>query len=221
MKAFEFEFSAPTRAVAVLYFQASGISQQEVSLSVNAVHVDWVPPDTAHPEREVQEILSPSVLKRNERNQLVFDNVRNPPGREPWRVWNLRLEIFPIPELPPEQLLEAARAFAAKGRDLHERRSVSSENLFRAWQNYRSAWITLEALDEKPELYQDVRFMLGQLLAELDRQCGQLMLDFQRSILFEDRERAAALLEEVKRRFPTPAHRCHNLALEKASQHEL
>ena len=222
MKSFDFEFVSPTRAVAILRFQTQGISQEEVSIAVNAVNVGWVPADTANAaEREVQQILAPSVLKRNERNQVIFDNVRNPPGRDSWRIWNLRLEIIPVPELPSEELLETARGYVAKARAFYERKDIGAENLFLAWDNYRSAWITLEALDEKPDLYHDVRYMLGQVAADLDQKCGQLMLDFQRSIQFKQRKRAVAVLAEVKRRFPTAAHRCHNLVLEKANEHGL
>jgi hypothetical protein len=222
MKVFDFEFVSPTRAVVVLRYQSSGISKEEVSVSVNALNVGWVPPDTANSsEREVQLILSPSVLKRNERNQLVFDNVRNPPGQDSWRVWNLRLEIIPVPALRTEELLEAARTYVAKARAYAERRDVGPQNLFLAWDNYRSAWITLEALDEKPDLYHDVRFRMGELAVDLDHKCGQLMLDFQRSVQFRDRKQALAVLDEVNRRFPTAAHRCHNLGLEKASEYGL
>jgi FHA domain-containing protein len=222
MKSFDFEFVSPTRAVVVLRYQASGISKEEVSLSVNATPVGWVPPDTINSaERELQQIISPTVLKRNERNTLAFDNEHNPPGQDGWKVWNLRLEIIPVPALTPEELLEAARNAVAKARSFYERKDVGSENLSLAWENYRSAWITLEALDEKPDLYQDVRFMLGQVSVELDQKCGQLLLDFQRNIQFKDRKRAAQVLNEINRRFPTPAHRCHNLAAEKASEYRL
>ena len=222
MKLFDFEFVSPTRAVAVLRYQASGISKDEVSLTVNARLLGSVPPDTAtSTEREIQQIIPPSMLKRNERNQLVFDNVRNPPGRDTWRVWNLRLEIIPVPDLRPEELLETARNYVAKAREFYERRDVGAENLSLAWENYRSAWITLEALDEKPELYEDVRHMMGQVAVELDHKCGQLMLEFQRHLQFKDKKRARRMVDEITRRFPTAAHRCHNLALEKANEHGL
>jgi hypothetical protein len=222
LKSFEFEFASPSRAVALLRYHASGISREEVSLSINTVGVGWVPPDTINTaEREIQQVLSPSVLQRNGGNQLVFDNVRNPPGREGWRVWNLRLEIIPVPELPPAELLEAARASVTRARSFYDRRTVGMENLFLAWENYRSAWITLEALDAKPDLYQDVRYMLGQVAVDLDQTCGQLVLDFQRHIQFKNTERATLVLEEINRRFPTEAHRCHNLAAEKAIEYGL
>ncbi|MBM7115612.1 FHA domain-containing protein [Archangium primigenium] len=221
-KEFTFDFVSPTRAVAVIRYHASGISKDEVSIAVNAVNVGWVPPDTVNTaEREVQLILTPGMLKRGEGNRVLFDNVRNPPGEDSWRIWNLRIEVIPVPNLPPQELLEAARTTARRARSYYDRRVVGPENLLLAWENYRSAWITLEALDEKPDLYDDVRHMLAEISVELDRKCGQLLLDFQRNIQFKDMTRAALVLEDINRTFPTPSHRCHNLSIEKANQYEL
>ena len=221
-KAFDFQFVTPTRAVALLHYQASGVSKEEVALVLNGAHLGWVPPDTTGAvERELEFILPAIALKRGEQNSLVFDNVRNPPGNETWRVWNLRLEIIPVPELSRDDLLSKAREYALAGARFRETRAVGAENLFKAWQQYRFAWITLEALDDKPDLYQDVRFQLGQVTAELDHQCSQLMLDFQRSVQYRNAKKARAALQEVSRRFPTAEHRCHNRALELAYEHEL
>ena len=63
--------------------------------------------------------------------------------------------------------------------------------------------------------------MMGQVAVELDHKCGQLMLEFQRHLQFKDKKRARRMVDEITRRFPTPAHRCHNLALEKANEHGL
>jgi hypothetical protein len=221
-KSFDFEFVTPTRAVALVHYQASGISKEEVALILNGVNLGWVPPDTASAnERELEAILPISALKRNERNALVFDNVRNPPGNESWRIWNLRVEIIPVPELARDELVAKARQYAVTGARFYETRDVGAENLFKAWKEYRFAWITLEALDEKPDLYQDVRYQLGQVSAELDHKCSQLMLDFQRAVQYRNAKKARAALQEVGRRFPTAEHRCHNRALELAFEHEL
>ncbi|WP_241759239.1 FHA domain-containing protein [Pyxidicoccus parkwaysis] len=221
-KSFDFEFVTPTRAVALLHYQASGISKEEVALVLNGVNLGWVPPDTASAnERELEAILPVLTLKRNEHNSVVFDNVRNPPGNESWRVWNLRLEIIPVPELSRDDLVAKARQYAVAGARFYETRDIGAENLFKAWKEFRFAWITLEALDEKPELYQDVRYQLGQVSAELDHKCSQLMLDFQRAVQYRNAKKARAALQEVGRRFPTAEHRCHNRALELAYEHEL
>ncbi|WP_370451620.1 FHA domain-containing protein [Corallococcus sp. CA031C] len=221
-KVFDFRFVSPTRAVAVLHYQASNIAKDEVNLSLNGVSLGWVPPDTAQTqERELEQVMPPGLLRRNENNQLLFDNALNPPGQETWRIWNLRLEIIPVPELPPDQLLASAREAATAGARFYELKDVGGENLFRAWQQYRSAWITLEALDDKPDLYEDVRERIARISTELDHRCGQLMLEFQQAVQFRSRRQAVAALAEVRRRFPSTEHRCHNLALEKAYEHEL
>lgn len=222
-KVLRFEYASPTRAVAVLHYQARDIAQpQEVSISLNGVDLGWVPQDSPESEeRELQLLLPLQILRRDQPNTLVFDNVRNPPGEDPWRVWNMYVEVIPVPELPKEQLLAKAYKEAAAGRKFYEQKDVGSENLFKAWKLLRSAWLTLEALDAKPDLYQEVLYLLAQTARELDQECRLLMLDFQRSLQFQDGDKAKATVEEVMRRFPTTEHRCHNLALEKANQYEL
>ncbi len=221
-KSFDFQFISPTRAVVVLHYQAVNIAAKEVSISLNGVEQDWVPVDTAtSAEREIELTLDLKLLKRSERNQIAFDNVRNPPGQDSWRIWNVYVEVIPVPELPEEQLLSLARNQANTAQRFYEQKDVGSENLFKAWKNYRSAWITLEAMEAKPDLYYDVRFQLQQTSAELDQQCRKLMLDFQRNLQFRDGDKAIATVQEVMRRFPTTEHRCHNLAIEKAAQYDL
>ena len=149
---------SPTRAVAVLHYQASDIARDEVNLSLNGVSLGWVPPDTAQTaERELEQILPPSLLRRNANNQLVFDNALNPPAATPGACWNMRLEIIPVPGRRPSSWSLPAREAAKSGARFYELKDVGAENLFKAWKDYRAAWITLEALDKKPELYEDVR----------------------------------------------------------------
>jgi FHA domain len=222
-KLLHFEFASPTRAVAVLHYQARDIAlPQEVSISLNGVDLGWVPSDSLESEeRELQLLLPLQILRRDQPNTLAFDNAFNPPGKDAWRVWNMYVEVIPVPELPVEQLLAKAYKEAAAARRFYEQKDVGSENLFKSWKLFRSAWLTLEALDTKPDLYAEVLFLLAQTARELDQQCRLLMLDFQRSLQYQDGDKARATVEEVMRRFPTTEHRCHNLALEKANQYEL
>lgn len=223
LKQFQFQFASPTRAVAVLHYQARDITHsREVSIQLNGVELGWVPPDSSEAgERELQMLIPVSMLRRNEPNQLVFDNMLNPPAEEPWRVWNVYVEVIPVPELPVAQLLAKANEEAAAARRFHDQRAIGSENLFKAWKLFRSAWITLEALDQKPDLYEEVKFLLAQTASELDQDCHRLMLDFQRSVQYRDGDKALSTVQEVLRRFPTTEHRCHNLAIEKANEYEL
>jgi hypothetical protein len=222
LKGFDFFFNTPTRAVAVLHFEAQGISPDEVSISVNGVLQGSVPPDTTNSdEREVEQVLASRDLKRNAKNTVVFDNTKNPPGEDTWQISGLWLEVIPIPELPREQLLASAREYASRGKLMLEQRDIGSANLFKAWKNYRFAWLTLEALDEKPELYQLVRYQLANIGRDLDQQCGKMMLAARKAYELHDRKRAKQVLEEVNAYFPTAEHRCHNLALERLNEFDL
>nr|WP_240486896.1 FHA domain-containing protein [Hyalangium minutum] len=223
-KGFEFQFASPTRALAVLHYQARDISQsREVSISLNGVDLGWVPTDSQESEeRELQLLLPLAMLRRGETNRVTFDNVLNPPAEDRWRVWNVYVEVIPVPELPQAQLMANANKEAATARRFYEQKDVGSENLYKSWKLFRSSWITLEAMERKPEdLYEDVRYMLARTAGEMDQTCRKLMLDFQRSIQYRDGDKALATVQEVIRRFPTTEHRCHNLAIEKATEYEL
>jgi hypothetical protein len=222
MKAFDFEFNTPTQAVVVLHFRAQDISEGEVGIIVNGVDLGQVPADIAGlPDRELEQVIPPRVLKRNERNQIIFDNVRNPPGREPWQISHLWVEVVPIPELGRDEILAAASLYVTKGGELVDQREVSAENVFKAWKSYRNAWLSLEALDDKPPVYQTARFQMNQLARELEQTCSRMMFDFQVAMRLRNRTKAANTLKEIAMYFPTPEHRCHNLARQKLLEHRL
>lgn len=212
-KTFEFEFAAATRAVAVLRYQAANISAQEVTITVNGSPQGTVPADTLDRDREVEQLLAPKDLKKGETNRLVFDNTKNPPGRDTWSIWNISVEVIPIPDGSDEDLTKIASDYAAKGKEYFDNRDIGAENMFRAWKNYRAAWLTLEALQgPKPENYNYVRDQLDMMAKELDAICRRMMLDVHRHLQLKQEPRAAAKLEEVDSYFPTNEHRCHNQA---------
>jgi hypothetical protein len=223
MKIFQFEFAVPTQAVAILHYQASDISQDEVAIIVNGVEQGTVPPDTSVADRELEQVLSPKTLKRNATNQVTFDNLKNPPGHETWRIANPWVEVIPVPDLPAPELLVRANEFARRGKEFLDLRDVGSDNLFKAWKSYRQAWITLVALpdDARPELFLFVADQRATLGRELDQKCRTLMLDAKRSMQLKNPEKALEALEDVARYFPTTEHRCHNLALQTMNEYEL
>ncbi len=221
-KTFQFRFNTPTRAVAVLHYQAAQIDTDEVAVLVNGAEQGKLPADLADAgEHELQMVLASRDLRRNALNQLTFDNIKNPPGDGPWRIWNLAIEIVPVPELPDAELQASARDLAERGKTFLDQRAVGADNLFKSWKSYRQAWITLEAMGQKPELYRLVRHQLESVGKELDRHCNTLMLDAQRAIKLKNPVKARQTLEEVDRYFPTTEHRCHNLALAKLEEYEL
>src|SRR5262249_55512434 len=149
------EFNAATRALIVLDYQSLDISDGEVDVAVNGSSIGKLQADTVNSAERMNVILlPPGLVKRGEKNVLAFDNVTNPPGNDEWRIWNLRLETILLPDMPPEQLLHEARDAYNDGQEKFERRDVGADSRYRAWQDFRTAWLKLEAHpDPKPELY--------------------------------------------------------------------
>lgn len=213
LKTFEFEFAAATRAVAVLRYQASNVSGEEVAIAVNGAEQGRVPPDTSDRDREIQTLLSPRDLKKGETNRIVFDNTRNPPGKETWSVSNISVEVIPIPDGSDEELTTIASDYSKKAKEYWDNRDIGAENIFRSWKNFRAAWLTLEALKgPKPEIYRYIVDQLESTSRELDLVCRKMMLDVQRNLVLKQEGKAASRLIEVDAYFPTPEHRCHNQA---------
>jgi len=222
LKAFSFRVVSAGRVVGLLHYQARDVAAGAVIISLNGAVVGAVPADTANASsRELELVLPPQALRRDEPNRIVFDNVKNPPAQDPWRVWNLWLEFIPIPELKPEELMAQAREYVRRGQAFYDLQTVGSDNLFRAWKNYRSAWLMLTGLNDRPDLYDVAHAQVSLLGARLDQQCARMMLEFQRALQYKNRKKAKQTLEEVGRYFPTGEHRCHNLALQKVNEYEL
>ena len=208
----------------VLHYQASDISADEVMVTVNGSPQGSVPSDTGI-ERELEQVLLSNHLKKGETNLVAFDNVRNPSSGkvETWRIFDLWIEITPVPDLPADELLRRANELSQKAREFYDLRDVGPENLFRAWRNYRQAWLTLVSLPEadRPGLFRYARGEMDSLSRALDKRCRTLMLDAKRSLELRNPLKARQSLEEVARYFPTSEHRCHNLARRKLSEYGL
>ena len=210
MKVFTFEFTAPTRAVVILHFQARDISQGEVAITVNGADVGLVPPDSLNVLERTNEIIVPAdVLKKNEANQLIFDNTHNPPEKEPWRIWNVWVEVALLPELPVEQLKREAQMSFDRGVLQFSRRDVGAANRYEAWKEFRNAWLNLEAHPEpRPELYRLAREKMKESQVELDSTCSKLMLEVEQSVNQKDWAKARATLDYVKEYFPGKDQPC-------------
>lgn len=210
MKIFDFEFSAPVKAVVIVHYQSKDISQGEVLVSVNGVDVGEVPPDTlAANERSHELTIAPSNLKNGERNQLTFDNTKNPPRSDPWRIWNVWIEVNYLPELPPNELVREATVTFQRGQQNFERREVGARNRYEAWKDFRGAWLMLEAHPEpKPELYDLARDKMREAQNELDQTCGKLMLQARTEYNLKQFDAAKLTLDHVADYFPANDQPC-------------
>lgn len=220
MKVFTFEFTAPTRAVVILHFQAMDISQGEVAITVNGADVGFVPPDSLNVLERTNEIIVPAtVLKKGEPNQVIFDNTHNPPDKETWRIWNVWVEVALLPELPVEQLKREAQSSFDRGVLLFSRKDVGAANRYEAWKEFRNAWLNLEAHPEpRPELYRLAREKMKEAQEELDSTCSKLMLEVEQSVNQKDWGKARGTLEYVKEYFPGKDQPCPYRAEAKKEQ---
>lgn len=223
MKVFSFEFNAPVRAVVLVHFQARDVAQGEVVITVNGSDVGTVPADTlASSERSHEVVIPPSTLKKGEPNQIIFDNTRNPPGDEDWRIWNVWVETALLPELPPDQLLAEANNAFQRAQFFFERRDVGAENRYMAWKTFRESWLMLEAHPEpKPELYLLARDKVKETQLDLDRTCAKLLLEEESYFNQKDWNGARSTLDHVKSYFPNPDQPCPFRAEQKRAEHGL
>jgi pSer/pThr/pTyr-binding forkhead associated (FHA) protein len=203
-KVFEWEYTAATRALGLLHYQAQGISDGEVVVTVNGVDVGKVPADTMASQDRILELMIPSeMLKKGEVNRIAFDNTKNPPGEDSWRIWNIWLEKVLLPEIPPEQLIEEARKAYMRGRKNMDNAEVGARNRYEAWKSFREAWLLLEAHPEpKPDLYFESRERVKDAQKELDRVCSKLMLEVEGYVNQSNWQAASATLDHAREYFP-------------------
>lgn len=210
VKRFTFELNSPLRAVAILHFQAADLSVGELNLSVNGIDLGPVAADAAAPEDRSHAVeLGLKLLKRKGQNEISFDNTLSPPGENPWRIWNLWVEVIPLPDLAPEVALRDAQAAFRRGQLNLDRRDIGAANRYQAWREFRAAWLALETLkDPKPDLHKLAREKMDDAEAELDRICGKLLMEMRRAAGTRDLESARGTYSQVKSYFPGGDHGC-------------
>jgi hypothetical protein len=204
LKNFTWEYTAATRAVVILHFQAQSISQGEVVVTVNGVDVGQVPADTlASRDRSLEIMIPPNLLKKGEVNRIVFDNTKNPPGEDEWRIWNVRVEKALLPDLPPDELVAKARESYSRGRLNFERMDVGARNRYEAWKSFRESWLLLEAHPEpKPDLYFESRDRMKEAQQEMDKTCAKLLLETEGYYNQRNFKNARDTLDHIREYFP-------------------
>lgn len=215
MKSFVFSYQSPTSIVGVLHYQASDCSKDEVAIELNGQQLATVPPDTMEvATRQLEVVLPSSQLRIGEANELVFDNVNNPPGDDPWRVWNIWVEIIPIPQMSAEETTRRAKEDLERASRQYELRDVGAMNLFRSWKQYRDAWLLLEATPDRPaDLLELSRTRMREIRPELDRKCSAMLVDYQKEVNQRNPNIAAArkVLQNIPSHFEKE-HPCFGMS---------
>jgi hypothetical protein len=224
-KTFDFEVRSPVQVMVVLHYQAKDInSKDEVSITVNGVEVGWLPPDTMDANERTLEVIVPAKLvKRGETNTVTFDNVRNPPESDPWRIWNIWVEVAVLPEKDEVGLIADAEEKFKRGNLEWEQRDIGASNRWDAYRNYREAWLTLEALPQpsRPYTYSLARDKMNEARRELDDRCNKLLLKARSSYELGKYDEARYELDHITAFFPSRAHPCQYRAEYERSNMEL
>ncbi len=215
MKSFTFSYQSPTAIVGVLHYQASDCSKDEVSIELNGAQLASIPPDTMEVATRQLEVVLPSTqLRVGDANELVFDNVNNPPGDDPWKVWNVWVEVIPIPQMSPEEAGNRAKQDLQRASSQYDLRDVGAMNLFRSWKQYRDAWLLLEATpDRPPELLEIARTRMREIRPELDRKCSAMLVDYQKEInqKYPNVSAARKVLQNIPSHFEKE-HPCYGMS---------
>ena len=215
-KSFDFEVKSPVQVMVVLHYQTRDInSKDEVSITVNGVELEWLAADQLDSNERAREALVPAhLIKRNEINTVTFDNVRNPPESDPWRIWNLWIEVAVLPEKDEVGLIADAEEKFKRGALKWEQRDIGASNRWDAYKNFREAWLTLEAIpkDRRPYTYQLSREKMNEALRALDEKCNELLLKGKSAFQFGKYDQARYELGHIKDFFPTRAHPCQGRA---------
>ena len=215
MKSFNFNYASPTAIVGVMHYQASDCSKDEVSIELNGSQVGFVPADTVESATRQLELVLPSTqLTPGETNEVVFDNVNNPPADDTWRIWNIWVEVIPIPRMSSEEAGRRAKDDLERASKMYELRDVGAMNLFRSWKQYRDAWLLLEATPDRPtDLLAIARSRMREIRPELDRKCSAMLVDYQKEMnqKYPDLLAARKVLQNIPAHFEKE-HPCFGIS---------
>lgn len=224
-KSFDFEVTSPVQVMVVIHYMARDInSKEEVSITVNGVELEYLPADTIDAnERPLESLVPAKLIKRNEINTVTFDNVRNPPEEDSWRIWNLWIEVAVLPEKDETGLIADAEEKFKKGQLKWEQRDIGASNRWDAYKNFRESWLTLEAIPAaaRPYTYRLAREKMNEARRALDEKCNELLLKSKSAFQFGKYDQARYELTHVKDFFPSRAHPCQGRADYEWQQMEL
>lgn len=224
-KSFDFQVTSPVQVMVVLHYQSKDIgSKDEVVVQVNGEEVKWLPPDTLNSnEKTLEAIIPANVVKRNETNTVTFDNVKNPPESDPWRIWNVWVEVAVLPERDEAGLIADAEEKFKKGKLKWDQRDIGASNRWEAYKAFREAWLTLEAVPvaTRPATSQLAFDKMNEARGELDLKCNQLLLEARTAYNLKQYDQARFALDHVNEFFPTKAHPCQNRAEAERYEYDL
>ncbi len=213
-KVFSFQVPASPAAAVLVHYEAKDVKKGDVSILLNGTEVGLVPPDLEGVERRLETLLPVELLERGKANTLVFDAVKNPPGRSSWRVARLSVQLLPLSPLSADEAYRVANEKVDQGNQLYAHLKVAPQNLFLAFRAYREAWQTLVGTAAAPSkrLFSVAKAKADEVNQQLDRECGKQLLEAKKQMELKQPQLAKQSLDELDRAFPGDEHPCRSLA---------
>ncbi len=122
----------------------------EVAIQLNGEKVGAVPLTLGRWTYGLKLVLPDDKLRKGT-NELVFNNTRNPPGRERWEVCYVQLLQEAI---PPADIREARHRFEL-AKTAWDEREVEPGNMYDALLDFRQSRNYMEKIAPRPALYQE------------------------------------------------------------------
>ena len=201
-----------------LYYTAGGIdSEQEVTIHLNGQHIGYAPLAKGVWGPETVLRLPKEALKKGVVNQLIFDNIENPPKFDQWAVRNLRIETL------ADNLCDVDKAakLIELGQEMYAQKSISKGNLYLAYRYYRDAVAYMQDCSKKEDIFKKAQIKQEQTGQELDTLYHDFSFAFQKAYKMNDLDQCQSILENVVLYFPDPLDKRYQEAagiLEKYSQ---
>lgn len=176
---------------ATVQYGAWGVDKVgELAVLLNGEKVGTVPLTMSRWIYGLKLVLPRDKLKQGKTNELVFDNVRNPPNSDGWGICYLQVLQEAIPPPNPKE----ARLRFELAKKAWEDREVEQSNAYTALMGFRKARDLLEALAEKPELYQEAVDYIDKANKELTRRFQEGLFSARRAQKFDRNASKARLV---------------------------
>ncbi len=193
-----FKFTAKSERIDLVYDIGGIDSDGEVSIILNGTKIANAPLASGKWVKGAVLHLPFKHLIKNGENTMVFDNTKNPPGKERWVVKNLYIEF-----LQPEtcDAKEGKRLFSL-GEELFHEKTVSDINIYLACQYYKEAVSFSEECRPRPEFLTKAEKQLFKALKELESRYKDLKFAYAKSMKLGNKIRAEVILKEMLRLIP-------------------
>ena len=188
-----FTFFADSTNAELRYTVGGVDSDGEVVLLLNDTKIANAPLAIESWGKEQVMYLPGDLFVLGKENRLIFDNTKNPPGKEKWAVKNVSIEF-----LGQESCNEAEGKNAYDlGEKMYNERAVSEGNLYQAYQYFRVAISHMEGCPAKPDILKKTEEKLQIVQQSLEQQYNNLIFSYKKSIKINKYRQSKAALEGI------------------------